>query len=77
MADRQKNVPVENPDSSVDASINARLNRHLMDNAVKAPVEDEESSPGLWARMMTAGGIAFLMSVIGLFSLMDRKQRFL
>ncbi|MCD2173516.1 hypothetical protein [Rhizobium sp. C4] len=63
----------------VDASINARLTRHLMENAVRP---DEASKPaaaamGLGERVVVAGGTAFLMSILGLFSLLDLRKRFL
>lgn len=63
---------------TVDASINARLTRHLMENAAKrqdAPASPERPSLGM--RLLVGSGIAFLMSIVGLYSLLDRKQRYL
>jgi hypothetical protein len=79
LAEHQKKIPAENVENSVDAAINARLTRHLMENAGRPPVEvqAEQSQPGLWARLVTNSGIAFLMATLGVFSLLDRKQRVL
>jgi hypothetical protein len=66
-------------DGAIDASINARLTQHLMDNAARpAEVEFQDSRrEGLRSRILTATGLAFLMSVLGLYSYFDRKQRVL
>lgn len=63
----------------VDASINARLTRHLMDNAVKPDdaVAPRVAAMGFQERLLVAGGTAFLMSILGLFSLFDLRKRFL
>lgn len=63
----------------VDASINARLTRHLMDNAARPSGEPKPQATaiGIGERMLVIGGTAFLMSVLGLFSLFDLRKRFL
>lgn len=63
----------------VDSSINARLTRHLLDNAVRdhqAP-QAKATVMGLGERVLVVGGTAFLVSVLGLFSLLDFRKRFL
>lgn len=63
---------------TVDASINARLTRHLMDNAAKSgDAPQAQASVGLGERIIVAGGTAFLMAVLGLFSILDIRKRFL
>lgn len=63
----------------VDASINARLTSHLMENAVKPDnaVAPRDAAMGIRERVIVAGGTAFLMSILGLFSLLDLRKRFL
>ncbi|HWU64470.1 MAG TPA: hypothetical protein VN112_20825 [Ensifer sp.] len=63
----------------VDASINARLTRHLMDNAAKSTdaAQAQAASMGFTERLLVVGGTAFLMSILGLFSLLDIRKRFL
>jgi hypothetical protein len=79
LADHQKKIPAENVENSIDSAVNARLTRHLMDNAVRPPVEapQEQAEAGLWSRMVTNSGIAFLMATLRIFSLLDRQQRVL
>ena len=66
-------------DGDIDVSINARLTQHLMDNAARpAEVEFQDTRrEGLRTRILTATGLAFLMSVLGIYSYFDRKQRVL
>ena len=62
----------------VDASINARLTRHLMDNATKpGDAPQAKASMGFGERLLVVGGTAFLMTVLGLFSILDIRKRFL
>ena len=77
-------IQPEKPDNGskiddVDSSINARLTRHLMDNAARdnqAP-QSKAGAMGLGERLLVVGGTAFLMSILGLFSLLDLRKRFL
>lgn len=63
----------------IDASINARLTRHLMDNAARPGDAAQAQAPAMKMneRLLVAGGTAFLMAVLGLFSLLDIRKRFL
>ncbi|MCD2178080.1 hypothetical protein [Rhizobium sp. C1] len=66
-------------DDSVDVAINARLTRHLMGHATRdaetVPADNTRETFG--ARLLTMSGIAFLMSILGIFYLVDRRQRLL
>ncbi|HZG30055.1 MAG TPA: hypothetical protein VE079_16500 [Ensifer sp.] len=64
---------------AVDAAINARLTRHLIDNALKESdvTAEPPQATGLGERLLVASGLAFLMSVLGLYSVLDRRRRFL
>jgi hypothetical protein len=76
-------IQPERPESGskiddIDASVNARLTRHLMDNATKpADAPRAQTAMGFGERLLVAGGTAFLMTVLGLFSLLDIRKRFL
>ena len=64
---------------NVDASINARLTRHLMNNAVSADQvpQAKAATMGTAERLLVVSGTAFLMFVLGLFSLLDLRKHFL
>lgn len=75
MADHQKQISPDDGENSVDAAINARLTRHLLDGAIKLDAQNAQAvdKSGFWTRLATTGGIAFLMSILGLFSLFDKR----
>lgn len=63
----------------VDASINARLTRHLMDHAARPgdAVAVDAGAMSLRERVIVTGGMVFLASILGLFSILDIRKRFL
>lgn len=79
MAIQPERPEPEARNDDIDASINARLTSHLMEHAARPgeAVLGQSGAMDLRERLLVTGGMAFLASILGLFSILDIRKRFL